>query len=82
MKKIRLIFLASILVLSAILSISAFKTNDQEKSPRLKCLENCQATHISCLANAKDSKGNSDPNKTSACNNALNDCIKVCPQNP
>ena len=82
MKKIKLIFLASILVLSAILSIRAFNTHNQEKSPRMKCLEGCQTTHNSCMANAKDSKGNSDPNKTSACNKALSDCIKVCPQNP
>lgn len=82
MKKINLIFLASILVLSAILSIRAFNTHAQEKSPRLKCLENCQITHISCVANAKDSKGNSDPQKTSACTKALNDCLKGCPPNP
>jgi hypothetical protein len=82
MKKFKLIFLASTLVLTAILSTTAFSTHNQEKSPRLKCLESCQATHISCLANAKDSKGNSDPNKTSACNKALSDCNKGCPQNP
>jgi hypothetical protein len=81
MKKFKLIFLASSLILTAILSTTAFSTH-QEKSPRLKCLEGCQATHISCLAGAKDSKGNTDPTKASACNKALNDCIKTCPQNP
>lgn len=81
MKKFKLIFLASMLVLTAILSTTAFSTH-QEKSPRMKCLESCQASHNSCLANAKDSKGNIDPNKASACHKALNDCLKGCPQNP
>ena len=84
MKKICLILFVSVLMLSAILTSRAVSRshNLQEKSPRMKCLEDCQNSHNACLANAKDSKGNSDPSKVSACTKALNDCLKACPQNP
>jgi hypothetical protein len=86
MKGTRLIFLAAVLTLSVILSITAFsgtRTTNQntQETPRMKCLKSCQTTHNSCLAGAKDSNGKSDPAKASACNKALSDCIKVCPQN-
>jgi hypothetical protein len=83
MKRVCLIVFATVLILSAILSMTAFsRGGNQEKSPRMRCLESCQASHNSCLAGAKDSKGNSDPAKVSACTKALNECLKGCPQNP
>jgi hypothetical protein len=83
MKRVYFVVLAAIFVLSSILSITAFSgARYQEKSPRMKCLESCQASLHSCMAGAKDSKGNTDPQKVTACNKSLNDCLKGCPQNP
>ncbi len=47
-----------------------------DQSPRMRCLQACQAAHVACLSNA----GN-DEKKKAACNKALADCIARCPQN-
>lgn len=45
-----------------------------EETPRMRCLLQCQRAHLACRAAAKN-----DPNKLSACNKKLAQCVKGCP---
>jgi hypothetical protein len=56
--------------------LERFIAEEQEDTPRMKCLKKCQNELHACLA-----KAGSDENKKAACTKALNDCLKLCPQN-
>jgi hypothetical protein len=69
----RRVALAALVLLSVSMFGSGFAV--AEDSPRVKCLTKCLDTLKKCLKDA-----GKDQTKKSACNKAVNDCQKLCPQ--